>query len=258
MSIEIPDTSDTPDDLPDDIDTDHEDESDHQYECDVIWCPYRFETHHGMRIHMGSFHTSRELRPTLMMELRRVAATVGRSPSAGDMHEHGAYSPTTYINHFGSWNTALWVCGFDPNTSRERIAMEDLLGEIDRLADKFGETPTIRQLQTHGTYSAKPYLCRFGSWNEAVAAAGYDPNPPGNAELSITDLLVGVRDLAGELGRPPSTYEMEQDGAHSLKAYYRRFDSWADVLAAAGVTDSHSDTYSDPFGETGDGNGGDE
>jgi len=58
----------------------------------------------------------------------------------------------------------------------KRIPDDDLLDAIRDLNEKTRNTPPTRdEMDDHGQYYGRSYRLRFGSWNEAVAAAGFEP-----------------------------------------------------------------------------------
>ncbi|WP_255349674.1 homing endonuclease associated repeat-containing protein [Halostagnicola sp. A56] len=60
-----------------------------------------------------------------------------------------------------------------------RIPDEDLLEAIRELNKKTRKTPPTRdQMDEFGEYYGRSYTLRFGSWNEAVSAAGLEPREP--------------------------------------------------------------------------------
>lgn len=57
---------------------------------------------------------------------------------------------------------------------------EELLDEIRRLARDVGRSPPLkRDMNDRGKHGAKTYQDRWGSWSEAVAAAGFEPREQG-------------------------------------------------------------------------------
>jgi hypothetical protein len=71
----------------------------------------------------------------------------------------------------------------------------------------------------------------FGSWNQALQAAGYDrPRPPAYTDQQMLDAL---RDWARRNGRPPTSGEW--DGQPGRDAIAVRFGGWLAALAAAGL-----------------------
>jgi hypothetical protein len=60
-----------------------------------------------------------------------------------------------------------------------RIPDEDLLEAIRELNKKTRKTPPTRdQMDEFGEYYGRSYRLRFGSWNEAISAAGLEPREP--------------------------------------------------------------------------------
>lgn len=66
----------------------------------------------------------------------------------------------------------------------KRIPTNDLLQAIRDLNNQTRKTPpTKAQMNEFGEHSSRTYQLRFGSWNEAVAAAGFDPRTPIDEEF---------------------------------------------------------------------------
>ena len=124
---------------------------------------------------------------------------------------------------------------------RPAIPREDLLNELQRLADELGRTPTKREMNDMGAYSGRAYLNRFGSWNAAVEEIGLEPNSQGGAN-SPTDevLLKELQRLADALGRTPTGREMNDRGEFSTGVYRSRFGTWNAALVKAGLTPNRS------------------
>jgi len=55
---------------------------------------------------------------------------------------------------------------------------------------------------------------------------------------SDEELLNALRGLADQLGRPPTTTDMNERGEYSVGPYYERFGSWQQARAEAGVDSS--------------------
>ena len=108
---------------------------------------------------------------------------------------------------------------------------EDLLAEIRRVADVAGADglPTVTQFTEHSDIADSTIHRRFGSWNEGVAAAGFDPNPPGTA-IDDADRVDELRRVRDEFGHLPTMDEMRADGAYSPSTYKLRYGSWTAAL----------------------------
>lgn len=118
---------------------------------------------------------------------------------------------------------------------RPSIPREDLIAEIQRLADEIGTVPTKDEMKEQGDYSQQPYLNQFGSWSAALDAAGLDSSARRKGRIPTADLTAELRRLADELDHTPFAKDMTQHGAYSAMTYRNRFGSWSDALAEIGL-----------------------
>jgi len=110
----------------------------------------------------------------LLDEIHRLADELGETPRYDDMSSRGRYSSTLYERRFGSWNNALREAELEPRKVF-KIDEDKLLPEIKRLKDELGRTPTQFDLEKHGEFGVDPYKRVFGTWNNALSEAGFDP-----------------------------------------------------------------------------------
>ena len=96
----------------------------------------------------------------------------GKPPTFTEADAKDEFPATaTFANHFGSWNAAIEAAGFAPRDRRRTD--EELLDALRGLAAELDERPTAsavadrEEMASPGTYGN-----RFGSWNEALDAAG--------------------------------------------------------------------------------------
>ena len=148
------------------------------------------------------------------------------------MNEKGRYWRSTYKNEFGSWNDALDAAGFEPETIGANITDEELIQELKRVTDKLGEPPTFREMQSEGDYAPHTYDRHFGSWNQALRAAGFEPENSGS-KISKDALLDEIIRLTHEFGEPPSARVMDEKGEYGSATYQRRFGSWSKAVETA-------------------------
>jgi len=170
----------------------------------------------------------------LLGEIHRLHRLLGKVPSEEDMAERGGYGVSTYRSRFNSWNDAIEKAGYQPNPDRIYRSDEELCEELSRLRDELERVPTSRDMETEGSFSSVVYQNRWGSWNDALEAAGLMPRTQGT-RLSRTDLIAELQSLADDLGRQPKTTDMDEYGAYSHGVYYNKFESWEDALATAGL-----------------------
>jgi hypothetical protein len=172
-------------------------------------------------------------RDELLAEIRRLTDN-DDPPSQSHMKAEGKYAVSTYRSHFGSWTAALREAGFEPPTSGTRLTDSDLCEALVSLSDELGQVPTSQDMNEHGSYSPGTYINRFGSWNDALAAAGLE-SPTEQRPISEEALVDGIKNLAKEFGRPPTTTEMNNHGSYHAHTYRLRFGSWDAALEAAGA-----------------------
>lgn len=95
----------------------------------------------------------------LIEELQWVDEGVEGIPYPADMNESGAFTAHDYQEQFGSWDDALDVAGIDKE--------EQLLEDMQRVADEVGEDMTAPQMNEYGRYSSTMAARYFGSWTQA-------------------------------------------------------------------------------------------
>ncbi len=127
---------------------------------------------------------------------------------------------------------------------------ELIVEELRRIADVIHARSVSRsQFEAHATISSAAVEQAFGSWNEAVRAAGLIPLPQGGTpkderwrlqrlsnpttggvgRIPDDDLLADLLRLAKELGRRPSGNQVAAKGRFNPSVYQRR---WGSISAA--------------------------
>ena len=117
--------------------------------------------------------------PTAIIDaLRAWAYTHGRSPTSRDWKKSGLAHPSSVrvYSVFGSWPTALEAAGLTPRGNEwNRSNVKDA---IFRFRFEHGRLPKTRDWRN----ASDQYPCEttvrklFGTWNAAIAAAGYEPH----------------------------------------------------------------------------------
>jgi hypothetical protein len=115
------------------------------------------------------------------------------------------------------------------NTPREMLLQD--LQRVARLSGK--RSPTVAIYNQHGRVSAQSLVRRFGSWNQALAAAQLPINKQHN--IAQADLFENLAQLWRRLGRQPVATDMvrkKRQSRYSASAYRARFGTWNRALQA--------------------------
>lgn len=167
----------------------------------------------------------------LLAEIDRLTEELGHTPRTEDMDELGEFSASIYSHRWGTWNDALDEAGREPYDPGPVISDEELLTEIDRLAEELGERPSVWDIDKMGRFGATTYSKRFGSWDEALGAAGYDTYE----QILEEELLSELERLHEELDRVPIREDMNEHGKFSEGPYDDRFGTFNDGLRKIGL-----------------------
>lgn len=123
---------------------------------------------------------------------------------------------------------------FEINLRKKRIATRELVADLRKVARAGnGSAMTAAVYMARGEFSLATILCRFGSWNAALSAAGLPVNTVYNAPDSA--LLENLADVWRKLGRQPVGREVVKSGGlskFSVSTYVVRFGSWHKTLQA--------------------------
>lgn len=134
--------------------------------------------------------------------------------------------------------------------SGQPVSDEEILADLKSVASKLGET-TLGSLhyREFGQYADTTVARRFGSWNNALLAAGLTPAH----EPNITDerLFENILSLWQHFGRQPRRSELaEAPSLISQSPYNRRFGSWTAALEAFTAYANASGTETPPARES--------
>ncbi len=175
-------------------------------------------------------------RKAIVAALRAAQRANGRPPTRADWRHASADHPSVPIveARFGTWTQAFEAAGVTP--ARLRRDREAVLTAIRRFAAEHGRPPTQgdwRRRDPEGRWpNPTTVIDRFGSWREALVAAGFSARPRWSRE----EIVVALRAFAQEHGRPPLSTELAPaHGLPSVETVSRRFGSVTAGYKAAGI-----------------------
>jgi len=123
-------------------------------------------------------------------DIQRVAQELERSTlTTEEYQQHGRFSPTPIMKHFGSWFAALDAAGLDRSRTLH-VSDEDYFENLERIWVHLGRQPRLNDIQKpFSKYSSGAYVYRFGSWRKALKAfiAFVNNDLPQQAEPEFVD-----------------------------------------------------------------------
>ncbi len=137
------------------------------------------------------------------------------------------------VRHFGSWPRALESCGVDPTRVRQhrRWTPERVLRAM-RSRRRQGQSLAYRVVHLEDTGLAKAAERGFGSWDQALRAAGLNPRlMRGNEAWDPDQVLARIREAVRNT--PPAELRLRDKRLVAIASLY--FRGWRTALEVAGV-----------------------
>jgi sulfur relay (sulfurtransferase) DsrC/TusE family protein len=184
----------------------------------------------------------------------------GRAPMIKDF-ENNPDNPSrrAYTDAFGSWNNALLKCGFKIIYSS--FTAKELIDYIHKYYKKNGTIPTYNDFRDNTNYpSPNSYERKFGSWNNGIKEAGYEPYVH-TQKYTDDELIDYIREFYSNYNRIPSYSDFSKNPEYpSARTYSDRFGSWKNTILKCGFEDYHPtitkddliryiQTYYDEYGQ---------
>lgn len=167
-----------------------------------------------------------DIRSELVADIQAVARKLEKRPSTADMDEHGRYRSQRFYDYFDYWDDAIRAADIEAASRQEFI---DELQRVDERCQGLPKTTDMREL---GRYDVWTYQSEFGSWDEALEAAGIDKQQR---------LIDELQRVAETVDGHPNTVDMNEFGEYSGSYVSQEFGSWQAALEAAGISEDSSD-----------------
>ena len=136
---------------------------------------------------------------------------------------------------FGSWRAMLREHGLPAHT-REPWTRQDILDALIDGATRLGQTPSIALARADEHLPSVATVAKvFGSWNDALAAAGLEALRIAPRQWTNAQILAALRDYARDHGRAPTGAELITNGGPAPNTVASHFGTWNAALDAAGV-----------------------
>jgi hypothetical protein len=170
--------------------------------------------------------TEQELRE----DFERVVNKLDHPPSQLDYEEHGEYTSSTLRRNLGPIPDLLTEMGITPKGT---VTADQLIEDIQRVAEVVGGAPTFAQYQQHGEYSSGSVYNIFGSYIEAVREAGHTPV----IEQTVTreELREDILRVADIVGGTPTQKEYTEHGEYNSSTVAYHHGTWNDFIIDIGL-----------------------
>ena len=157
----------------------------------------------------------------------------GKTPTL-KMIDDDPDTPCIKTYYIGSFNNALKAAGFEPNC--ERVSKDEVLQCLIDFKNRTGKTPTCATVDADSDMpSAMTYIRFFGSFNNALKAAGFEPNQKERKKVAKEEALQKLIDLGKKTGKTPTLKMIDNDpDMPTVHAYVGLFGSFNNALKAAG------------------------
>lgn len=143
---------------------------------------YRFDTWLAAKQEAGVYkRENHELTKTMLIEdMQRVDDEQSGALSQVTYDEHGKWTSMAVKRSFESWESACQQAGVTrPDKGPRTESSQELLADIRDLAEELERLPSRAEYNQRGDFSRQMAINRFGSWNDAVREAGFEPRTPG-------------------------------------------------------------------------------
>jgi hypothetical protein len=190
------------------------------------------------------------------MDLVSVAQRLGHLPDKEEIEQHSEYSSNRFEQEFGSLFDAFQEAGIvpdsvtredytaaseakkeseqskpeeeseteeteqEPDPSPSAPSRAELIEELQWVDETLGRLPYPSDMNEEGAFTAHMYQEDFGSWDEALEAAGIDKEQ---------QLLEDMQTVADEVGEDMTAPEMNEYGLYSSTMTARYFGSWTEA-----------------------------
>ena len=168
----------------------------------------------------------------LIGDLQTFSKKLGETPTSTQMDDFGPHGASTYERHFGSWNNAIQAADLETNVDM-KIPREVLIVDLQKLASELDKTPSVSDMHNYGPRCYATYINNFGTWNDALQAAGLEIN--NEYSESKEQLIEDLQEFAKELDRTPRYNEMNNSGPWHTSTYERNFGTWNNALEESGL-----------------------
>jgi len=205
---------------------------------------YKYCSNECMGKHKRKYTTER-----IRKELFGLARSMGQAPTVKEFTQasgigHGVFEMREDLDSF---STEVREMGFKPKCPKD-LSDGQLLEDLRRVSEMVGRSARVSDLREHGHLNdPNAYVTRWGSWYNALNAAGVSPENTQRLDIPKQELIEEYQRVADQLGRAPSETDVHELASFCPGTFSRAFGSFIDAKLAAGFQHRRADYQ--PSGE---------
>jgi len=193
----------------------------------------------------------------LKLDLLNLKTQLNHVPSQSEYDKYSSFNRHNIKVVFEDYESLLRYCNLESTTLKNGKIKDDfLLSEIKRFVIEFGRIPIQKDLENlEGYPSRKTFTNHFGSFNDVIRLAGFEPN-----DLSIKekqdffnrddikeDMIDYLKQLSIELGHTPTVKDLDNNVKYNRSNYRNVFGSHNKAIEKAGLEINQISQYDDEF-----------
>ncbi|HEY2361990.1 MAG TPA: hypothetical protein VGK36_12795 [Candidatus Angelobacter sp.] len=117
-----------------------------------------------------------------------------------------------------------------PTNKNKRPTKEEIIAAIQEVTGRLGRAPSSREFMALSEISLWHVTGRFGTYGNAVRAAGLEPSHQG-VKIETAVLLEDWGRVVRKVGTIPTRRQYNEIGRYSADCYADRFESWIRISA---------------------------
>lgn len=183
----------------------------------------------------------------LIEQLQTITGDDDTPPTSNEFLQHPDTATLMPVYRvFDSWENFVQTAGYEPRTTRsKKYTNEELIEQIQLVGEDVGGRPTSKQFREHpDTTNSTVVYEYFGSWNNAVEAAGYERKyeTRSYSREELLDQLDMVAETVGADNLTSITFR-EHDDTAALTTITREFGSWTAFMEEGGYEPGTSEEW---------------
>lgn len=159
-------------------------------------------------------------------------SAINLAKSTGCILIEGTDLNIMYSKKFKSFNEQIKY--LEQNKLRSfKITNDQLIKAYLDLKEELKKQPTISNIDKQGKFSSSTFRKRWGTWNSFLKSI----NEPiiQNKTITINEFENNFKNVKEQIGKTPTTKDMNVLGQFSISAYARKFGTWNNFLKTQNI-----------------------